>query len=173
MGPQSVKALFRRKIVVPLLILLRQGVTPGGLALCVAIGITVGLVPILGISTILCAAIALAFRLNLAAMQIVQGLMAPVQLVLIIPFVRLGEWIMRAGKQPLSIETGMALLKHGVLDAVAALRGAILHAGVAWILVAPIAVFLLYRIFVPIFERVAAKAAVSNFKSSNFTRSST
>ena len=79
---------LHRKILEPLLALLRQGISPDRLALCVAIGVVVGNIPILGISTILCAVIALAFRLNLAAIQIVQAAMAPTQLVLIIPFVR-------------------------------------------------------------------------------------
>ena len=99
-----------RKILAPLLALLRQGVSPSRLALCVAIGIVVGNIPILGVSTILCSLIALLFRLNLPAMQIVQAAMAPSQILLIIPFVRLGEWIMRDPPQPLSIEAGMQLL---------------------------------------------------------------
>ena len=56
-----------------------------------AIGVVVGNIPILGVSTILCTAIALGFRLNLAAIQLTQALMAPSQLLLIIPFVLLGE----------------------------------------------------------------------------------
>jgi len=38
--------------------------------------------------------------LNLPAIQIVQALMAPTQILLIIPFVRLGEWILRVPPQP-------------------------------------------------------------------------
>jgi uncharacterized protein (DUF2062 family) len=57
-----VKNWLYRRIFEPLLSLLKQGISPNRLALCVAIGVVVGNVPILGISTILCAAIALAFR---------------------------------------------------------------------------------------------------------------
>ena len=67
---------LRRKILDPLLALLRQGISPRRLALCVAIGIVVGNVPILGVSTLLCGALALLFRLNLPAMQLVQAAMA-------------------------------------------------------------------------------------------------
>jgi uncharacterized protein (DUF2062 family) len=144
-----------RKILAPLLALLRQGVSPSRLALCVAIGIVVGNIPILGVSTILCSLIALLFRLNLPAMQIVQAAMAPSQILLIIPFVRLGEWIMRDPPQPLSIEAGMQLLARGVWQAVQTLWGAIVHAGIAWILVAPCAIFLLYKVLTPVFERTA------------------
>jgi uncharacterized protein (DUF2062 family) len=152
-----VKNWLRSKILDPLLSLLRQGMSPQRLALCVAIGVVVGNIPILGISTVLCAAIALAFRLNLPAMQIIQAAMAPTQIVLIIPFVRLGEWLLRDPPQPLSIKAGLALLAQGVGHAVVVLWDAIIHAGIAWLLVAPFAVFLFYKILTPVFERAAAQ----------------
>ncbi len=151
------KNWLRSKILDPLLSLLRQGMSPQRLALCVAIGVVVGNIPILGISTVLCAAIALAFRLNLPAMQIIQAAMAPTQIVLIIPFVRLGEWLLRDPPQPLSIKAGLALLAQGVGHAVVVLWDAIIHAGIAWLLVAPFAVFLFYKILTPVFERAAAQ----------------
>lgn len=150
------KWLYRR-ILEPLLGLLSQGVSPDRLALCVAIGMVVGNVPILGISTILCTAIALTFRLNLPAIQIVQAAMAPTQILLIIPFVRIGEWILRVPAQPLSIENGLTLLAHGAGHAIAELRDAILHAGFAWVLIAPFAVLLFYHFFTPIFARAAVR----------------
>lgn len=148
--------LFGR-IVAPLLALLRQGASPDRLALCVAVGVVVGNIPILGISTVLCAAIALAFRLNLAAIQIVQASMAPTQILLIIPFVRLGEWILRVPPQAVSIKEGMELMAQGASHAIVALWDAIVHAGFAWILVAPLAIFSLYKILTPVFERAAAQ----------------
>jgi uncharacterized protein (DUF2062 family) len=65
-----VKGGLRGRIRDPLLRLLQQGVSAERLALCVAIGVVVGNIPILGTSTLLCAAIALLFRLNLAAMLV-------------------------------------------------------------------------------------------------------
>src|ERR1700733_16130289 len=118
-------AWIYRKILEPLLGLLTQGISPDRLALCVAIGVVVGNIPILGVSTILCAAIALVFRLNLAAIQIVQAAMAPTQLLLIIPFVRLGEWLVHAPRQSVSIKEWLALLQQGAGFAAAALRDAI------------------------------------------------
>src|SRR5271168_838226 len=137
---------LRRRIFNPLLALLSQGIAPDRLALCVAIAVVVGNVPILGISTILCAAIALAFRLNLPAIQLVQAAMAPTQLLLIIPFVRLGEHLLRAPPEALSIRQGLALIQQGVGHAIEVLWHAILHAGFAWILVAPPAIYLLHKL---------------------------
>jgi uncharacterized protein (DUF2062 family) len=151
-----VDSLWQRRIVQPILGLLKLGMTPKRLALCVAIGIVVGNIPILGVSTLLCAGIALCFRLNLPAIQLAQWAMAPTQLLLIIPFVRLGEWLLHAPHQEVSIREGTALIAQGVGHAVVVLWDAIVHAGFAWIVVAPFATYGLYRILTPIFRRVAA-----------------
>ncbi len=139
-----------------MLALLRQGVSPERLALSVAIGIVVGNIPILGLSTLMCALIALAFRLNLPAIQLANAAMAPTQLLLIIPFVRLGEWITGAPPQPLTVKAGLALLARGAGRAVVVLWDSILHAGLAWSLVAPAAIFVIYRLLNPLFTRAAA-----------------
>jgi cyclopropane-fatty-acyl-phospholipid synthase len=145
------KSWLLRRLWAPLLVLLKQGVSPEKLALCVAIGIVVGNIPVLGTSTIICTVIALLFRLNLPAMQLVQAAMAPTQLLLIIPYVRLGEWLLRAPHEPVSIAAGLALMKHGPGSAIAALWDAILHASFAFLLVGPVATFAFYRILRPVF----------------------
>jgi uncharacterized protein (DUF2062 family) len=151
------KNWLNRRLLEPLLALLRQGISPRRLALCVAIAIVVGNIPILGVSTILCTFIALIFRLNLPAIQVVQAAMAPTQVLLIIPFVRLGEWIMRVPPQVVSIKAARALVSRGLWQAIVVLRDAIFHAGLAWALIAPFAVYLLLGLLTPVFERMAAQ----------------
>jgi uncharacterized protein (DUF2062 family) len=148
---------LNRRLLEPLLALLRQGISPWRLALCVAIAIVVGNIPILGVSTILCTVIALAFRLNFPAIQVVQAAMAPTQILLIIPFVRLGEWILRVPPQVVSIKAALALMSQGMWQAIVVLRDAIFHAGLAWALIAPFAIYLLHRLLMPVFERLAAQ----------------
>ena len=97
-------------------------------------------------------------------MQLVQALMAPTQLLLIIPYVRLGEWILRAPPQPLSIKAGLALLAQGIGHAVTVLWVAILHAGFAFLLTAPLSIYVIYRILTPFFERAAALQAPRSSK---------
>ena len=151
------KTFLRRRILAPLLTLLTQGISADRLALCVAIGVVVGNIPIPGVSTGLCLLIAMAFRLNLAAMQLAQAAMAPTQLLLIIPFVRLGEWLTGARPQPLSINAGVALFAAGAGHAVAVLCKSLLRAGLAWSLVAPAAIYILYKVLAPIFARAAGE----------------
>jgi uncharacterized protein (DUF2062 family) len=151
------KNWLNRRLLEPLLALLRQGISPRRLALCVAIAIVVGNIPILGVSTILCTFIALIFRLNFPAIQLVQAAMAPTQVLLIIPFVRLGEWILRVPPQVVSIKAALALMSQGVWQAIVVLRDVIFHAGLAWALIAPFAVYLFHRLLTPVFERLAAQ----------------
>ncbi len=151
------KNWLNRRLLEPLLALMRQGISPRRLALCVAIAIVVGNIPILGVSTILCTFIALIFRLNFPAIQLVQAAMAPTQVLLIIPFVRLGEWILRVPPQVVSIKAALALMSQGVWQAIVVLRDAIFHAGLAWALIAPFAVYLIHRLLTPVFERMAAQ----------------
>jgi uncharacterized protein (DUF2062 family) len=143
----------RRRIAAPLRALIRQGATPEKLALSLALGITIGLVPVLGVSTALCAAAALALRLNMPAIQLVNYLLAPVQLLLVIPFLRLGEWLAQAPRFPITLDAGLALLSQGAIHAVSTLAGAIVHATLGWLAVAPFAACALYRSLRPILGR--------------------
>jgi uncharacterized protein (DUF2062 family) len=146
---------MRRRIVAPILELLRQGVTPEKIALSLAFGLGLGIIPILGVSTILCTAVALALRLNLPAIQLVNYLASPVQLALIIPFVRLGEHLLGSPPQPLTLAAGFELLGSGVLHAIVTLWDAIVHAALAWLFIGPVLIFLLYRIFKPLLTHAA------------------
>src|SRR5690242_6486062 len=147
--------VFQRRIVAPLLQLLRQGVTPEKLALSVALGAIVSVIPVLGVSTVLCAVLAIWLRLNMPAIQLMNYLLTPAQLLLIIPFLRLGERLTGAPRYPVTLESGLALLSHGVLNAVRILWDAIVHATFGWLVLAPVAAALLYFTFRQVFRRLA------------------
>src|SRR5713101_5645003 len=82
---------FYRRVVGPIGELLRQGVTPEKIALSVALGAALGVFPVIGATTTLCALAALILRLNLPAIQIVNYVVYPLQIALLIPFFRIGE----------------------------------------------------------------------------------
>jgi uncharacterized protein (DUF2062 family) len=153
-------SFFRRRVVGPILELLRQGVTPEKIALSLAFGLGLGIIPILGVSTILCTAAAVVWRLNLPAIQLVNYLASPLQLLLIIPFVRLGEHLLGSPPQPLTLEAGFALLSSGVVHAIVVLWDAIVHAAIAWIVIGPALIYGLYRAFKPLL--VHARAAYAS-----------
>jgi len=79
---------------------LRQGISPRRLAFTLALGFAIGCIPVVGIPTLLCAALALALRLNLPAIQAANYAVMPLQLLLIVPFVRFGGWLTASKLQP-------------------------------------------------------------------------
>lgn len=152
---RGIRTFLKRRVGDPILDLLRQGVTPQKIALSLAFGLGIGIFPVLGVSTILCTVVAIVLRLNLPAIQLVNYLAAPVQLALIIPFVRLGEWLLQHAPQPLSISDGFKLLAAGMVNAVLVLWDAIMHAALGWIVVGPALIYVLYRVFRPLLAHVA------------------
>ncbi len=150
-------SFLKRRVLDPLLGLLRQGITPQKLALSLAFGIGIGIFPVLGVSTPALAALALAMRLNLPAIQLVNYLASPVQLLMIIPFMRLGERVVGAAPQPMTIESGMQVLAQGAFQAVVVLWEAIVHAAIGWLVLGPLLILLLYRSFAPLLARAAIR----------------
>jgi uncharacterized protein (DUF2062 family) len=150
---------LRRRVLDPIRTVLMQGVTPDKIALSIAIGLLVGIFPVMGTTTILCTAAAAALRLNMVAVHTVHYAMTPVQILLIIPFVRVGEHLVGAAPQPLSISGGRELIAQGALRAVAVLWDAIVHAVIGWIAIGPIAIVLCYFIFRWIIERALRRKA--------------
>jgi uncharacterized protein (DUF2062 family) len=69
---------------------LLEGISPQRLALTLALGFVLGCIPLVGVPTGLCVLLAVAFRLNLPAIQAANYAAMPFQLALIVPFVRLG-----------------------------------------------------------------------------------
>lgn len=155
----SVRDFLRRRLTSPLLTLMRQGVTPEKLALSLSLGIAIGLIPILGVSTALCAVVAIVLRLNMPAIQLVNYLLTPLQLLLIIPLLRLGELLVNSPRYPVTLESALALLSHGAINAVQILATAIVHATLAWLLLAPLAALVLYHILEPLLRHLGSGRA--------------
>lgn len=82
---------------------LTQGVTPGALALSLAVGLGLGTFPVLGSTTILCAAAAALLRLNQPAIQLVNYVAYPLQLLLLIPLLRAGAALLGASPEALTL----------------------------------------------------------------------
>lgn len=80
------KIILKKKVTNPLISFLRQGLTPEMLSRTIASGLLVGTIPIPGTSTLLCTALSLGFRMNLALIQLVNYLVFPLQILLFVPF---------------------------------------------------------------------------------------
>lgn len=72
-----------------------EGLSSETIALSVAVGFVLGVFPVFGCPTLLCALAAIVWRLNLPAVQLVNYLVYPLQIALLVPFFRLGERLFR------------------------------------------------------------------------------
>ncbi|MBW6489811.1 MAG: DUF2062 domain-containing protein [Lentimicrobium sp.] len=68
---------------------LRQGLSPKMISRTIASALFVGTIPVPGVSTLLCALLAAAFKMNLALIQVVNYLVFPLQLLLFLPFINI------------------------------------------------------------------------------------
>lgn len=139
---------------------LRQGISPRKLALTLALGFAIGCIPVVGIPTVLCAALALALRLNLPAIQAANYVAMPLQLILIVPFVRLGGWLFASGSQKgLTVGQMLRVSPSALATQMGAMAG---HALVGWVVVAGPAVALITVTLTGMFRRFPALAGAES-----------
>src|ERR1700712_1304876 len=85
-----------------------MGASPEKLAWSLAAGLLIGVNPLIGSTTVLCLLVAFVFRLNVAASQLGNHLVYPLELVLVIPFIRLGSRMFGTAAMPLSAKALLA-----------------------------------------------------------------
>ncbi len=152
-----IKNLLRRRIVTPLLLLLKQGLTPKKLAMSFSLGVVLGCFPIWGFTTVLCILTAGALRLNQVAIQVGNFVAYPLQILLIIPFVRLGGWIFGTTQVSLDPARMEAHFEADTWGFFTTYGGALLEGAGAWLLVAPVVAALLTWILIPVFKKMRAR----------------
>lgn len=143
-----------QKLVAPLIQLLKQGVTVETLAWSLAAGIVCCCFPVLGATSILCFIVAVVFRLNHVAIQLANYACYPLQILLIIPFLQMGNKIFGYESLDFNLE---AMSVEFQIDAWTFFEKYIDVAGraiVAWALVAPFALVLLYFGLRPLVGRI-------------------
>jgi uncharacterized protein (DUF2062 family) len=149
-----------QRVVQPFINLLRQGITPEKVALTIAVGLALGVTPVIGSTTLLCTAAAIVLRLNLPAIQLVNGLAYPLQLALIIPFLRGGAWLFGDREVPgLTVGRIFALIRGDLWHAIALLWTATMHALAAWLLIAGIGAAVVYTATLPALKKVWRREA--------------
>ncbi len=153
------KETLHRKVVAPVKQQLLQGVTPAKLALSLALGVVVSVMPLLGITTLVALALSVVFRLNHVAMVAANYAAYPLQILLFIPFFQAGAWITGGPPVPFTLDQIRAELAAGVWPTVVKYAEANVRALVAWLLAAPPATYLLYRLFLPLLARLPIPAA--------------
>ncbi|MEO6801937.1 MAG: DUF2062 domain-containing protein [Granulicella sp.] len=143
-----------RRLVLPILALLRMGASPEKLAWSIAVGLLIGINPILGTTTIVCLAVAFAFRLNVAASQLANHLMYPFEILLVIPFIHLGSRLFHTARMPLSPTALLEAARHNPIDLIRQLWLWEWHALLLWAMIAVVSIPLLALALTPLLQRL-------------------
>ena len=157
-GIQEIRLTIYGKLIQPFIDLLRQGVTPEKIALTVALGISLGVTPVIGSTTMLCTLAAVALRLNLPAIMLVNGAVYPLQIILLVPFLRAGAWMFRVDGPNLTIGEIFNLIRANVWHATATLWIATVHALAVWLLAGCAISAIVYLVLVMLLRRFWVKA---------------
>lgn len=112
--PGFVREFVRCKVLRPLLRQLRGGVTPRRMAWSLALGMVIGINPSVGLTTLLVVMLAWVLGLNQVASLVGTHVVAPLHLILFIPFIDLGVHLFHTRRLPLSRKQIEHLSHHPV-----------------------------------------------------------
>jgi uncharacterized protein (DUF2062 family) len=156
-APEERGSFWKRRVVAPIVGQLRQGITPEKIALTIALGLVLGVFPILGSTTLLCALAAGMLRLNQPIIQLTNYFAYPLQLALIIPCYRAGEILFHQPPVPLSIPLIFDRFRADFWQFLRDFGLIAVQGMVVWCLLAPAVVALVYFSLGPLLRRLASR----------------
>ncbi len=128
--------IITNKFLIPFRLVPQQGLTAEKLALSITIGIIAGLFPVLGATTVISLLLTMLFRQNLLVVQSVQWLLALVQILLIIPFMQVGAFILNQQGVPVNIHQINLAFQPGILSGLKTIGIFYLYAILTWTILA-------------------------------------
>lgn len=123
---------------------LTNGLNVRGGSMAIATSFTFGIFPIMGFSTPLNTLAAFLLRLNQPVVQVVNWIMGPLKLILIIPFLRLGEWLFAAEPFSLSLTEFSKIFFNDWWGTTQEFAWTFVHAISGWLVVAPLSYLIIY-----------------------------
>jgi uncharacterized protein (DUF2062 family) len=128
---------------------------PRQLAFTLALGFAIGCLPLLGVTTAICALVAVLLGLNMPAIQAANWVAMPLQLVLLIPFLRLGQWIFRGQSLSFNPHQLFGQIEAAPWHSLLQMSGLFGHAMLAWLITAGPALLLMTLLLTPLMHRVS------------------
>jgi len=144
---------FKRKVKDPLVAELKQGITAKDLALASAVSLAIAVNPFIGTTTLLCLLAGKIFRLNHVVMQTINYFSYPLQIALIVPWIRLGEKLTGSEAQVIEFAQMKAEFSQSFANFVSKFCQLGVHAFLGWLVVVPWATWIVYKILFHIFKR--------------------
>ncbi len=119
------------------LLFLRTGMQPNKLIISLVLGVLIGLMPLLGLTTLIGFLIASFFKLNMVLLQLANYLVFPLQLILLGPFFQLGDLLFNSGATSFSfVNLAQVYAQEGFMNFFRILGEANVYAVLTWLIVA-------------------------------------
>lgn len=151
---------WQRRIVAPITAQLKQGITPEKIALTLALGAVLGIFPILGATTLMCALAGLWLRLNQPIIQLTNYFIYPVQIVLLLPFYRAGESLFQQPHVPITdVSALITRFSESPMQFMADYGMVGVYGVVVWCLCAPALAAVLYFSLRPVMRALQQRQA--------------
>lgn len=123
--------------------LLKQGLSPKELSQSIIVSGLISTIPILGVSTFMITTVSLKQKLNLPIMIALSYLMWPVQILMIIPFIRVGEFIFSVPRNHHTVEEIISSFQNSFFQTLSHLSFELLCGLGGWLLTAvPLAILI-------------------------------
>jgi uncharacterized protein (DUF2062 family) len=146
-----------RRIVLPVLSLLRRGASPKRLAWSIAVGLLIGINPVLGTTTVLCFVVAMALRLNIVASQLANHVIYPLQLLLLVPFLQMGSYVFHTERLPFSTHVLLEDARRDPLTLIRRIWRWEWHAFLVWTFLAAVLVPLIALALTPMLRKLSIR----------------
>jgi uncharacterized protein (DUF2062 family) len=134
-----------------------MGASPEKLAWSIAVGLLIGINPVIGSTTILCLAVAFIFRLNVAASQLGNHIVYPLQLILILPFIRVASRVFHTAPMPFSANELLRAAREHPVTLSRQLWLWEWHGFVLWAILAVVAIPLFALALTPLLRRLLTR----------------
>ncbi|TDH68687.1 hypothetical protein CCR75_003755 [Bremia lactucae] len=152
-------AFFNEKVKTPVVKLLKSGASPSSIALAMAFGVSGGLIPIPGVTTVPVMAAVFLFRLNPIAAMLTNYLVTPLNIAFIPVFIYYGTVVFGGGdeEQEFAMVNFMENIKKDTINTLLLFRFKLLHAIYVWLLAMPVVTLIIYGLLTPLLTCVMPK----------------
>lgn len=153
--PGGGKSWWRRRLLGPIVAQLTVGISPDRVAWTIALGVVLGIFPIMGSTTLICLLAGWLLRLNQPVLHVFKTVVYPLHLALILVFIRLGERLYGVPLISFSIPQLVVKFKDDPLQFARDFGLAAWHGVSAWLLIAPVVALLIKMAVMPLLRRLA------------------
>ena len=139
---------------------LRKGLSKRKVIYSISVGLTGGLFPVIGTTTVLCLGLTFLFRANHALVQLVNWLIYPLQLLFMLPFMKLGSEVFGGPEFHLTLNQVREAFESGFFRGLEVIGIVHLYGIAAW-LVLMIPLFLLSILLLNLFYEQVKRVIVN------------